>query len=110
MWDDSKNPTYKAPISSEEIWSEIRYLDPDTLHIQATSQPDQSDRMAIIAVLVAVVLICAVALAFYLRIWVFIPCFSNFWRHPGAGALSVLIRALKEQCQRIDTGSTVSLP
>ena len=67
MWKDSKNPTYKEPMSSQEIWSEIRYLDPDVQHIHATSQPNKSDRMTIVAVLFAVVVICVIALASYLH-------------------------------------------
>ena len=53
--DVAQNITHKGPLTSQEIWDKIRYLDPDV------------QRIRIVALFMAVVLICVVALAFYLR-------------------------------------------
>jgi len=48
-----QNITNKGPLTSQEIWCRIRYLDPDVR------------RFRIAALLFAVVLVCLVALAFH---------------------------------------------
>ena len=49
-----QNITNEGRLTSQEIWDTIRYLDPDIR------------RFRIIALFFAIVLICAVALAFHL--------------------------------------------
>ena len=52
--DVARNLTHEGPLTSQDIWDGIRYLDPDV------------QRLRIAALLFAVVLVCAVALAFHL--------------------------------------------
>ena len=52
--DVAQNATHKGPLTSQEIWDGIRYLDPDVR------------RFRIAALLFAVVLVCVVALALHL--------------------------------------------
>jgi hypothetical protein len=52
--DVAQNVTHKTPLTSQEIWDGIRYLDPDV------------QRLRIAALLFAVVLVCVVALVFHL--------------------------------------------
>ena len=53
--DIAQNIPYEGSLTSKEIWDRIRYLDPDVQQIR------------IAALSFAFVLICVVALAFYLR-------------------------------------------
>ena len=51
----AQHVTKRATLTSQEIWSTIRYLDPDVRRIRVT------------ALSFVVVVICFVALAFYFR-------------------------------------------
>ncbi|MGA8621320.1 MAG: hypothetical protein WB660_22705 [Candidatus Sulfotelmatobacter sp.] len=55
-----KNADDHGGILDREVWSAIRYLDPESDH-------SESDIAAIIALLVVVSIVCAVCLLLYLR-------------------------------------------
>jgi hypothetical protein len=67
MRGNAERRTYKEPTSSHEVWNKIRYLDPDVQQVQARSQFKESNRLGIVAVLFAAILLCVIALALYLR-------------------------------------------